>query len=109
LDVAMQVLAALALRAEGPSRSPDLAPTTSGLATLLALPGATVADALERLRHEGRVGWEPPFPDEPGEEPAWWITDAGRAAVTTWAGRVVPLFSGWPPDRQDVDDAAESP
>jgi hypothetical protein len=53
-------------------------------------------------------------PDDEGDEdedeetePQIRLTDAGWSIVTSWLGRVEPMFHAWPPDRPDVDDAGE--
>ena len=42
-------------------------------------------------------------PDDEDERLA--LTEAGIAAVESWLRHVAPLFTGWPPDQHDVDDA----
>ncbi len=37
------------------------------------------------------------------EAESWEVSDAGRAAVVAWMGRIEPLFAGWPPDVPGVD------
>ncbi len=100
--LALEILIATALAEEDPDARSDLDRRLSldaeGFAALETLLAANLVEGLELSDAE---------PQEEDDEDALrlTLTDEGAAAVQAWLTRVAPLFTRWPPERPDVDDA----
>lgn len=100
--LALEILIAAALAEEDPAARSDLDRRLSldaeGFAALETLLAANLVEGVELSDAE---------PQEEDDEDALrlTLTDEGAAAVQAWLTRVAPLFTRWPAERPDVDDA----
>ena len=100
----MQVLASLAVL--GDFSVTDEGPDIGSLWTALRCDGDLLVRTLDDLAMRGLLVYRPV--DEDALQPGvLHLTSRGVDRLACWLQAVRPLFTGWPPDRPDVDDAAD--
>jgi DNA-binding PadR family transcriptional regulator len=98
----MQALVYLAIR-DPSSAHVDEDATDTSLRLALRLDQEVIEELLDLLEEKGLL-----VRKLPGlEEPLIALTPLGAEQVALWLERTRSIFSGWPPDRPDVDDVVK--
>ena len=100
----MQVLASLAVL--GDLGVTDEGPDIGSLGTALRCDGDLLVRTLDDLAMRGLLVYRPVDEDAP-QPGVLHLTSRGVDRLAWWLQSVRPLFTGWPPDRPDVDDTAD--
>jgi hypothetical protein len=104
--LALELLVAVALANDDPDSRTDLDQLLSALSfdadgssPLDALLSAHLVQARDQLDDPARED------EDDEEEQSLTLTDEGAAIIQSWLKRIAPLFTRWPRERPDVDDA----